>query len=183
MGAPPPFKFPSLSISHGNRLGCLGEAVPNLFEEPQPVGNAQRLDLLADGAHGRILRLSFCDSKPHVRTHNADAERRAKRVRSSVLLASGLAGLQPSPERRLCFARRAASEETGDADVFVKIRPVHAFAATDQAPIRAFRRCCMREPWVPQQRYADGAPVDEIDDEGVLSDGYLLRQRRARLTR
>ena len=60
---------------------------------------------------------------------------------------------------------------------------MNAFAATDQAPIRAFRRCSVREAWVPQQRYADGTPVAEIDDESVLSDGYLLSQRRARLTR
>jgi len=60
---------------------------------------------------------------------------------------------------------------------------MNAFAAADQAPIHAFRRCPVRKARVPQQRYADGTPVDEIDDEGVLGDGYLLGQRGPRLTR
>lgn len=80
MGTPPSLKFPALGVSHRNRLGCLDEAVPDFFEEPQPIGNAQRLDLLADGAHGRILRFSFCDGKPQLSTHNAPDQARPKAV-------------------------------------------------------------------------------------------------------
>jgi hypothetical protein len=80
-----PCKFLALSISHGDRVGRLDEAVPNLFEELQPIGNAKRLDLLANGAHGPILHVSVDCRKPHVSTDNAQAERPAKPVRSSLL--------------------------------------------------------------------------------------------------
>jgi hypothetical protein len=70
VGTPPALKFSALGLGHRNRVGCLDEAVPDLFEEPQPIGNAQRLDLLAGDAHGRILRFSFRDSRPHVSTQN-----------------------------------------------------------------------------------------------------------------
>ena len=60
----PPREFLALGIGHGDRLRRLDEAVPDLFEELQPIGDAERLDLLANGAHGRILRLLFCGRKP-----------------------------------------------------------------------------------------------------------------------
>lgn len=79
-----PCKFPALSVSHWDRLGRFDEAVPDLFEELQTIGNAERLDLLANSAHGPILRFSFRGRKPHVSTDNGHGERRAKRARSSV---------------------------------------------------------------------------------------------------
>ena len=71
----PPREFLALGISHGNRLRRLDEAVPDFFEELQPIGDAERLDLLANGAHGRILRFLLCGRKPHVSTDNAHVDR------------------------------------------------------------------------------------------------------------
>ena len=76
-----PCKFPALSVSHWDRLGRFDEAVPDLFEELQTIGNAERLDLLANRAHGPILRFSFRRRKPHVSTDNASAQRPAQPVR------------------------------------------------------------------------------------------------------
>ena len=70
-----PCKFLALSVSHWDCLGRLDKAVPDRFEELQPVGNAERLDLFANDAHGRILHFQFRVRKPHVSTDNAQAQR------------------------------------------------------------------------------------------------------------
>ncbi len=63
-----PCKFLTLSVSHWDCLGRFDKAIPDLLEEPQPISNAERLDLLANGAHGRILHFSFRVRKSHVST-------------------------------------------------------------------------------------------------------------------
>jgi hypothetical protein len=97
--------------------------------------------------------------------------------------ARSLTRLQPLSERGLALTRRSASEKAGDADIFVEVGPVNAFAPADQSPMFTFRRCPVREARVPWQRHAHGAAVDEIDDQGVLGDGHPLGQRGADLTR
>ena len=74
-----PCKFLALSAGHWDCLGRFDKAVPDLFEELQPIGNTERVDLFANGAHGRILHFSFRVRKPHVSTANALAERPASR--------------------------------------------------------------------------------------------------------
>lgn len=58
MCPPTPCKFLALSVSHWDRLGRFDKAVPDLFQEVQPISHAQRLDLLANGTHGPILHFS-----------------------------------------------------------------------------------------------------------------------------
>jgi hypothetical protein len=89
-----PCKFLALRISHGDRVGRLDEAVPDLFEELQPIGNAKRLDLLANGAHGPILHVSVDCRKPHVSTDRHD-DFRAVRLTSAAQ--RGLASSRPEP--------------------------------------------------------------------------------------
>jgi hypothetical protein len=72
-------EFLALSVGDWNCLRRFDEAVPDLFEQPQPIGDAERLDLLANGAHGRILHLSFRGRKPHVSTDNSALSAQAAR--------------------------------------------------------------------------------------------------------
>ena len=66
-----PRQFLALRASHRNRLRCLYEAVPDFFEELQPIGDAERVNVFTNGAHRRILRFSCCARKPQVSTDNA----------------------------------------------------------------------------------------------------------------
>jgi len=54
-----PREFFPLCVSYWDGLRRLREAVPYFLEQAQPIGDAERSDLRAHGAHGRILRLSF----------------------------------------------------------------------------------------------------------------------------
>ena len=104
-------------------------------------------------------------------------------ARSSGLLASRWAGLEPSSEGVLCLAGRPADEKASDTDVFVKIRPVNALSTAYQPPVGAFRGCPMCETGIPRQWHAHRSAVDEIDDQSVFRDLHALRECLAQITR
>lgn len=70
MRTPPPLEFLTLGVRDRNRLGCFNEAVPDFFEQLQPIGNTEPSDLLANGAHDWILCFSFSGRKSYVSTDN-----------------------------------------------------------------------------------------------------------------
>jgi hypothetical protein len=102
---------------------------------------------------------------------------------SSGLLASRSARLQPFLEGTLCLAGGASGWKASDTNVFVEVRPVDAFATTDQTPVRTLRGRPMSKAGVPRQRDANGAAVDEIDDQSIVCDGHLLSKGRPQLAR
>jgi len=53
-----PRKFFALCVSYGDGFRRLPETVPYFLEQVQPIGDAQRSDLRAHGAHAIILRSS-----------------------------------------------------------------------------------------------------------------------------
>ena len=90
---------------------------------------------------------------------NAHGERRAERVRSSVSLASVLATLQPSSQRTLCFAGKAAGQKAYDTDVLVQIGPMDPFAASNEPPVAVFARAAVCQSWKPGDGHTDGSTV------------------------
>jgi hypothetical protein len=80
VGTPPPRELLALSICHRNRIRRVDQAVPDLFEELQAIGDAERLDFLAYRAHGRILRFSLRDRNRHASTDNATLTGRGERT-------------------------------------------------------------------------------------------------------
>jgi hypothetical protein len=76
-----------------------------------------------------------------------------------------------------------SGEKARDTNVFVEIGPVDAFATTDQTPVRTLRDRPVSKAGVPRQRDANGAAIDEIDDQSIVPDGHLLSKRRPQLTR
>ena len=87
------------------------------------------------------------------------------------------------PKRALCLARRPTGEKASDADVFVEIRPVDAFPAPDQPPVRTLGGRPMYKARVPGQGHANGSAVDEVNHQRVVRDCHLLGKRRPQLTR
>ena len=147
MRTPPPVKFPALGVGHRYRVGCLDEAVPEFFEEPQPIGNAQRLDLLADGAHGGILRFSFCNGKVHVSTHNAAVTGRGEQrePRSGGLRSYGPPLSRGAFASRRYFGNRIRTSSRNGA-LMTSLSHTTAFGAVGSGVTRsAFsRRNCLR---------------------------------------
>ena len=76
MVATPSRQLLALSFCHRNRLGRVNQAVPDLLEELEPIGDAEALNVLAHRAHGRILRFSFRDRNQHLSVENAHGNRR-----------------------------------------------------------------------------------------------------------
>ena len=81
---------------------------------------------------------------------------------------------KPAPERGLALPRASTGQEAFDADVFVKIGPMDAFAFTDEAPMGSFGVAAMGESGVPRQGDRDRSPIEQVHNEGITGDGQSL---------
>ena len=77
----------------------------------------------------------------------------------------------------MTLTRRRTREEVGDADVFVKIRPVNTDASSDESPVASFRDSSVLQARKPCERRCDGAAVGKIDRNCIIGDRDTLRRR------
>jgi len=69
------------------------------------------------------------------------------------------------------------------ADIFIKLRPMNAFALTDQAPVVPLLGPAMQQSGIPGQGHGNRSPVDQVNPEGILGHGHMLHRGDARLNR
>src|SRR4051794_11086044 len=75
---------------------------------------------------------------------------------------------EPLLKRALALRRRLPSQEVGDANVFIDLRPMNALAAADQSPGGAFFGACMRQAGIPSKRRGDRAAVRQLHGHRVF---------------
>src|SRR5262245_55980185 len=74
-------------------------------------------------------------------------------------------------------------EETGYANVFVKVGPFDRIAIAQECPLLSFFAAGVKESWVPFQRNCKSSPVREVDNQFFAADrdpncgGVLLRRQ------
>ena len=65
-------------------------------------------------------------------------------------------------------------EQTGNADVFIRARPVNSLAITKKFPAASICLRSMKQPGKPHQRDRNRPPIDEVDDQLVIRDPNTL---------
>ena len=60
---------------------------------------------------------------------------------------------------------------------------MNPFAASDKTLIVTLLGRAVKKPWVPRNRHTYRAPIDEIQDEGLLGYFYFLGKRLSCLGR
>jgi hypothetical protein len=67
-----------------------------------------------------------------------------------------------------------SSNQTRNANILVKVRPVDALATPDETPLRTLTGRAMSEPRVPGKRNSQGTTIIQINDERVARDLDVL---------
>ena len=83
--------------------------------------------------------------------------------------------LQPSLEGSLAFARGISEEDVFYAEVFVKFRPVDAFALADEAPIVSLFAAGVQQPWIPRKGNRNCSPIFQVNYQSVVRDEDVCR--------
>ena len=86
--------------------------------------------------------------------------------------------LQPALERLLALAGRFAKHQALDADVFVQVRPVDAFAAPNQPPVVPFLRRAVLQARKPRERRSHVTPVGKFDTQRFAGHAHVFCERR-----
>jgi hypothetical protein len=61
-------------------------------------------------------------------------------------------------------------EHAADADVFVNVGPVDAFAGADDLKVLSLLECRTGKPPRPHERHADRAAVQQMRRDGIVGD-------------
>jgi hypothetical protein len=85
--------------------------------------------------------------------------------------------LEPPAKRLLRFTGSSAGQKTGDADVFIQVRPVDALAARNQAPVGALRRRPVSQTREPGQRRRNRPAIREVRHQRVVTNADAPGQR------
>src|SRR4051794_38412609 len=122
----------------------VSKASDDLPEPDSPVSTTSR-----SRGRSRSMFLRLCSRAPRMERYLLSMMAPARRT--------------PALQRSQRFVGRLPPDDRIDRDILVEIRPMHALAAPDQAPIAALRGGRLGQTRIPAQRDRDRSPIRKND--------------------